>query len=77
MAKKTENSPAHARPSPRPRAPARGKGRRMVRALAQSTLFAAGFAFTQFNVAEIDPRYRIFDRTLLDRLHAPVTRYHE
>ncbi len=49
----------------------------MVRALAQSTLFAAGFAFTQFNVAEIDPRYRIFDRTLLDRLHAPVTRYHE
>ena len=59
-------------------APARkGKGRRVVHTIAQSTLFVAGLAATRFGVAEIDPRCPLFDRTLVDRLQAPITRYHE
>jgi len=75
MAKKPENP--QARPRANPKRPASGRGRRIVRTLAKSTLFAAGFAATQLNVAEIDSRFRMFDRTLMDRLHAPITRYHE
>jgi len=48
-----------------------------VRTLAQSTLLAAGLVASQLNLPEIDPRYKIFDSTLVDRLQAPITRYHE
>ena len=48
-----------------------------MRTLAQGTLLAAGIAVTHLGVAEIDSRYQIFDRTLVDRLEAPITRYHE
>jgi hypothetical protein len=53
------------------------KGRRIVSTLARSTLLAAGFAMAQLGIPEIDSRFHLFDPTLLDRLHAPITRYHE
>jgi hypothetical protein len=52
-------------------------GRRIVRKLAQGTLLAAGIAATQINIPEIDPRFPMFDRNLVDRLHEPVSRCHE
>lgn len=48
-----------------------------MRTLAKSTLLAAGMAVTHLGVAEIDSRFKLFDRQLVDRLHAPITRYHE
>lgn len=54
-----------------------GGGRRIVRTIARSTLLAAGLAATHLTVAETDPRCPLFSPTLLDRLHAPITRYHE
>ena len=77
MAKKSES------PADRTRAPSRRlaevgiKGRRIVRKLAQGTLLAAGIAATQFTIAEMDPRYPVFSRNLVDRLHEPVSRRHE
>ncbi len=77
MARHPETPSARERaPSKRPAVPG-DRGRRIVRKLAQSTLFAAGIAATQFSGLEIDPRFPMFDRTLLDRLHSPVTRHHE
>lgn len=68
-------------PSARARAassrPAAGRGRRIARKLAQGTLLAAGMAAAQFATPEIDPRFPMFSRTLVDRLQAPVTRHHE
>jgi hypothetical protein len=75
MAHKTENPPAKG--PAKPRRSAAAAGRRIVRTLAQSTLLAAGIAVTHLGVAEIDSRFRVFDRTLVDRLQAPITRYHE
>jgi hypothetical protein len=49
----------------------------MVRALAHGTILAAGIAVVRFATPEIDARFEMFDRTLLDRLEAPITRYHE
>jgi hypothetical protein len=61
-----------------PTARARAARRRLaVRRLAKSTLLAAGMAAAQFSIPEMDPRFRMFDRTLVDRLQAPVTRHHE
>ena len=54
-----------------------GKGRRVVRTLAQSTLLAAGIAATHICPPEVDSRFHLFDRTLVDRLQTPITRYHE
>jgi hypothetical protein len=53
------------------------EGRRIARSLAQGTLLAAGIAATQIVLPEIDPRFRLFDPTLVDRLQAPITRHHE
>jgi len=53
------------------------KARRIARALAQSTLLAAGMAATQVGNPEMDARFQLFDPTLVDRLRAPITRYHE
>ena len=69
MARATEKSAA------RPTLPVRG--RRLARRLAQGTILAAGIAATQFGIPEIDPRFDIFSRTLVDRLQAPISRYHE
>jgi len=48
-----------------------------VRSLAHGTLLAAGLAATQMVLPEVDPRYHLFDPTLVDRLQAPITRHHE
>ena len=49
-----------------------------MRKLAQSTLLAAGIAVTQLgSLPEVDPRFKLFDLTLLDRLRAPISRVHE
>jgi hypothetical protein len=63
-------------PGKRP-ASAGAKGGRIVRKLAQGTLFAAGIAAAHVSPPEMDPRYHVFDPTLVDRLRAPVTRHHE
>jgi hypothetical protein len=55
---------------------ARNKAVRVARALAQTTLLAAGIAAAQANI-ETDARFQIFDPTLVDRLQAPITRHHE
>jgi hypothetical protein len=77
MPRKKENPQAPAAARPRRLASAARKGRRIVRTLAKSTLLAASIAVTQLGVAELDSRFQLFDRNLVDRLHAPITRYHE
>ena len=77
MQHKAEKSAAPDRASPKRRASAATKGRRVVRSLAHATLLAAGIAAVRFATPEMDPRYEIFDRTLVDRLEPPITRYHE
>jgi len=44
----------------------------MARSLARATLLTAGFS-----TPEMDPRFEMFDRTLVDRLETPITRHHE
>jgi len=77
MPRKTDNQPSHGSARPRRTHAAARTGRRIVRTLAKSTLLAAGMAVTHLGVAEIDSRFKLFDRQLVDRLHAPITRYHE
>jgi hypothetical protein len=72
MAKKSRTQATRTR---RPAAAANAK--RFVSRLARSTLLAAGFAVAQLGIPEIDSRFHLFDPTLLDRLQAPITRYHE
>ena len=48
-----------------------------MRTIAQGTILAAGLAATQFGIPEIDPRFHLFDRTLVDRLQEPISRHHE
>jgi hypothetical protein len=77
MPRKPQTQAGRARPASRGLAAVARKGRRVVRTLAQSTLLAAGFAATQMVLPEMDPRYHVFDPTLVDRLQAPITRHHE
>ncbi len=77
MTRKKEHNPARGPAAARRLSSAAGKGRRIVRTLAKSTLLAAGIAVTHLGVAEVDSRFKLFDRTLVDRLQAPITRYHE
>jgi hypothetical protein len=77
MPRKKESLPARAPAKTDHPASVAVKGRRIVRTLAQSTLLAAGIAVTHLGVAEIDSRYQVFSPTLVDRLHAPISRYHE
>jgi hypothetical protein len=72
MAKKSRTQAARIN---RPATAANAK--RIVSRLARSTLLAAGFAVAQLGIPEIDSRFHLFDPTLLDRLQAPITRYHE
>jgi hypothetical protein len=62
--------------SSRPGAVAK-KAAKVARALAQTTLLAAGIAAAQAGGAEVDARFQLFDPTLVDRLQAPITRHHE
>jgi hypothetical protein len=78
MAQKSDNPPFPGTASPKPAAPAAKKTIRIVRRLAKGTLLAAGIAVAQLgSIPEIDSRFHLFDRTLMDRLQAPITRYHE
>jgi hypothetical protein len=79
MTKKSDN-PRCAHPEkPAPHRPARA--RRIVRSIANGTVLAVGLATAQFgipdNVPDNDPRFSLFNKTLVDRLHTPITRYHE
>jgi hypothetical protein len=81
MTKKSDN-PRCAQPeSPAPHRPARTKARRIVRTIANGTVLAVGLAAAQFgmpdSVPDNDPRFSLFNKTLVDRLHTPITRYHE
>jgi len=74
--RQSERPRAGARSSPgRPAAAARRC--RIARGLARNTLLAAGLVAAQFGIPEIDPRFQVFDRTLVDRLQAPISRHHE
>jgi hypothetical protein len=53
------------------------RGRRVVRKIAQGTLFAAGLAAAQFGLPESEPKVPLFSRTLIDKLHEPISRHHE
>ncbi len=53
------------------------KSRAMVRRVAQGTLLAVTIATTRFDNEELGDNKRLFDAGLLDRLRAPITRYHE
>jgi hypothetical protein len=75
MARHPERPTGHPHNPEKRLAAASRKGRRVVRTLAQATLLAAGLAAAQ--VPEMDSRYQMFDRTLVDRLEAPITRHHE
>ena len=70
MPKKTTST------KPREGAPA-GRARRLARTIARSTAIAAGIAATQLAIPEVDPRFHLFNPGLLDRLNAPISRYHE
>lgn len=72
-----EKPPSRPGASSRRTAAARSRGERAVRRLAQSTLFAAGLAAGYMGLPEFDPRFHLFDPTLVDRLEAPLTRHHD
>lgn len=76
MPQKKEAASADPR-SPSRRTSSAGRGARIARSFAQTTLFAAGIAATRIGSPEIDPQFQVFDPTLVDRLQAPITRYHE
>ena len=55
----------------------KARKRALVRRMAQGTLLAVTLAATQLDVEESGQKWRLFDSGLLDRLHMPLTRYHE
>ncbi|HEY1794110.1 MAG TPA: hypothetical protein VGG34_14435 [Opitutaceae bacterium] len=61
---------------PRAHRPAR-RGASAARTLARGSIIVAGLALTQLAPPESDPRFSLFDPTLLDRLHVPMSRHHE
>lgn len=58
-------------PSPAPR-----RSVRIMRRVTHGALLAVGLKAAQL-AGETNAVPRLFDRGLLDRLHAPLTRYHE
>ena len=57
-----------------PRSPARPAG--LVRRVTHGALLVVGLKAAQF-VGEESTLFRVFDPTLVDRLRAPLTRYHD
>lgn len=55
----------------------KAKSRRMVRRVAQGTLLAMTIATARIDGEELGENKRLFSAGLLDRLRAPITRYHE
>ena len=78
MPPKYDNPPFPGVAASKPAVPRAKKAVRIVRRLAKGTLLAAGLAVSHLgSIPEFDPRFHIFDPTLVDRLHAPITRYPE
>jgi len=77
MPKKPERQAAPGRVQLKRPASGASRGVRVVRSLAHVTLVAAGVAAVRFATPEMDPRFEMFDRTLVDRLEPPITRHHE
>jgi hypothetical protein len=77
MPKKPEDPASTGRTPPKHAPRGAAKGRRVARSLARATLLAAGIAAVRFSTPEMDPRFEMFDRTLVDRLEPPITRHHE
>jgi hypothetical protein len=79
MTKKSENPRSTHPENPAPHRPARA--RRIVRTIANGTVLAMGLAAAQLgmpdSVPDNDPRFSLFNKTLVDRLQTPITRYHE
>ena len=53
------------------------KGRAIVRRMAQGTLLAVTLVAAQIDTEDMSQKKRLFSAGLLDRLRAPITRYHE
>ena len=51
--------------------------RALVRRAASGTLLAASLAAAKLDAVELTEKWRIFSPHLVDRLQAPLTRYHE
>lgn len=49
----------------------------MVRKITQGTLLALSLSSTQFGGDPANPDWKVFDPNVMDRLQAPITRYHE
>jgi len=77
MAQHSDTPAARGRSPSRRLAAAGKKGRRIARTLARGTLLAAGIAATHFSPPETDSKFHLFNPTLVDRLQAPITRYHD
>jgi hypothetical protein len=60
-----------------PHKPSKAGALRIVRTIANGTVLAVGLAAAQFAIPDNDPRFSIFNKTLVDRLQEPITRYHE
>ena len=58
-------------------APKKVKQRALVRRVAQGTLLAMTIVTARIDTEEIGEKKRLFDSGLIDRLRAPLTRYHE
>ena len=43
----------------------------------RGSMLAAGLALSQLYAPEQDPRFQVFNPSLVDRLHEPISRYHE
>ncbi len=57
--------------------PKKVKGRVLVRRVAQGTLLAMTIVTARIDTEEVGEKKRLFDSGLIDRLRAPLTRYHE
>ncbi|HEY4988360.1 MAG TPA: hypothetical protein VII09_01060 [Opitutaceae bacterium] len=78
MPPKYDNPPFPGIAGTKPAVPRAKKTVQIVRKLAKGTLLAASIAVSHLgSIPELDPRFPVFDRTLVDRLHAPITRYPE
>ena len=57
--------------------PRKMKKRTLVRQMAQGALLAMTLAATRMDGEELTEKKRLFSSDVLDRLRAPLTRYHE
>jgi len=55
----------------------KARGRALARRMAQGTLLAVTLAASQMDTEKVSEKKRLFDPSLVARLRAPLTRYHE